>query len=62
MKKPHFYQTKAHKKLETRIRIRTSAMAIGVLKLLDEGIYPLLNIRCHDIHQHPLLRLVHHRL
>jgi hypothetical protein len=38
-----------------------NTMLIGVLKLLDEGIRPLLDVRCHDARQRSLLRL-HHRL
>jgi hypothetical protein len=37
-------------------------MAIGVLKLLDEGICPLLDIHGHGVRQRSLLRLLHHRL
>jgi hypothetical protein len=61
MKKPHFYQTKAQK-LETRRRIPTSAMSIDVLKMLDEGIRPILDVRYHGVHQRLLLHLLLHWL
>jgi hypothetical protein len=35
-------------------------MVIGVLKQLDEGVRPLLDVRGHDIYEHPLLHLLHH--
>jgi hypothetical protein len=34
---------------EKKSRIRTNAMAIGVLKLLDKGIRPLLDVHNHGI-------------
>jgi hypothetical protein len=37
-------------------------MAIDVLKLLDEGIRPLLDVHGHGARQRPLLSLLHHRL
>jgi hypothetical protein len=62
MKKPHFYQMEAQKKLKTRGRIRTNAMAINILKLLDEGVHPILDLHGHGARQCPLLCLHHHRL
>jgi hypothetical protein len=37
-------------------------MTIGVLKLLDKGIHPLLDVYGHGIYQRLLLHLLHHQL
>jgi hypothetical protein len=37
-------------------------MAIGVLKQLDEGICPILDVHGHGARQCPLLHLLHHQL
>jgi hypothetical protein len=62
MKKPHFYQTKAQKKARNKRKNTYEHHGDRLLKLLDEGIHPLLNVCGHDVRQRLLFCLLHHQL
>jgi hypothetical protein len=64
MEKPPISIKQKHKETRNKRenREQMNALVIGVLKLLDEGIRPLLNVRGHGARQRLLLHLLHRRL